>query len=106
MTDPTEPAEKATVAETARLKAIIASDAGRGFPELARTIAFTTRLSAREAASVFDAVLIDLNRFIVPDVPAVPAALSYAEKKRQAGALGTTPFAPETSAHGNGGGDE
>ncbi|MFA7413673.1 MAG: hypothetical protein WC048_04240 [Rhizobium sp.] len=106
MTDPIDPADKATVAEVARIRAILTGDAGKQLPELARTIAFSTRLSPDGAAALFDAVLIDFDAVLPSSSPSVPAALSYADHNRRAGALGTTPFAPETSAHGNGGGDE
>lgn len=106
MTDPTDPAHKATAAEVGRIRAILAGDAGKQFPELARTIAFSTKLSPDDAAALFDAVLIDFDAVLPSSKPSIPDALSYANHKRPAGAPGATPNAPETGAHGNGGGDE
>jgi len=88
MDDPDNIAAKAAAAETARLKAITTGDAGKFFPEVARTIAFSTKLTASEAAAIFDAILIDFDSVLASKSPAIPEALTYAEQKRQAGALG------------------
>lgn len=94
MTDSRNPADSATAAQVARIRSIVTGDAGKQFPELARTIAFSTKLSPDDAAALFDAVLIDFDAVLPSSKPSIPDALSYANHKRPAG------------APGNGGGDE
>lgn len=86
------PAHEAKRAEKERCRVILTSDAGKLFPEVAQTIAFSTDLTPHHAAIIYDAILIDFDATIDPSNPAIPEAF----RDRQAGALVTSPQPTET----------
>jgi ClpP class serine protease len=84
--------EAAAAKAQARMKAILASDAGKAMPTLASHLAYETKMSAEDAVKILTSAKADAPEapavVVPPAVDPAAAAAAFEASKRDAGALG------------------